>query len=305
MDKLKQSGAPGEDLSKFIPTPTWGSPRVAELQPAALGAGGNKPAGLAAKAAHAASLLAQAAANSAARSNSMAAAAAAAAAAAPGGDAAAAQDAQMQADDAGTAAVGGNSPSWEGRKSPPDRAVQETAAGAAGAARGSDVPDSMQPAQQLERHTSGQLMTSLLRQQRSDDELVSAVWRRGHAGRCCPVAPIAALLAGRQSGRRLTCALAEACCAGSAHLVCPQAARYRLELNQMKAEHAALQMLTHHGEQETVCEPTASWKHLTLALQCAWLSRPPLCCTQGTLAVHAPTGMWHTCLQLISQQTSC
>ncbi len=31
-----------------------------------------------------------------------------------------------------------------------------------------------------------------------------------------------------------------------------QAAQYRLELQQLKAEHAALQMLTQHGEQETV-----------------------------------------------------
>lgn len=35
-------------------------------------------------------------------------------------------------------------------------------------------------------------------------------------------------------------------------LFCPQAAQYRLELQQLKAEHAALQMLTQHAEQETV-----------------------------------------------------
>jgi hypothetical protein len=64
-DKLKQSVTPREDLSTFIPTPTWGSPRVTDLQPATLNS--SRRAGLASRAAHAASLLAQAAANAAAQ----------------------------------------------------------------------------------------------------------------------------------------------------------------------------------------------------------------------------------------------
>lgn len=36
------------------------------------------------------------------------------------------------------------------------------------------------------------------------------------------------------------------------HFTRLQAAQYRLELQQLKAEHAALQMLTQHAEQETV-----------------------------------------------------
>lgn len=155
VDKLKQSGAPGEALSTFIPTPTWGSPRVSDLQPAAM-AGNNPgsnsstkkhgPGGLAAKAAHAASLLAQAAANSAARSNSIA--------------AAGAQDAQMDAAAAG-AAVG----SGEGAA----QAGAQGAADATGASAG--PPDYAQSTQLLERRTSEQLAT-LLQKQRSDDELV-------------------------------------------------------------------------------------------------------------------------------------
>lgn len=152
VDKLKQSAAPGEDLSTFIPTPTWGSPRVSDLQPAAMA--GNKPSsskkqgagGLAARAAHAASLLAQAAANSAARSNSMA--------------AAGAQDAQAQAD---VEAAAGNSD------------VQPAQAGAQDTAQAPNAPaagDGAQPSQQAEPR-SGDQLASLLQQQRSDDELVS------------------------------------------------------------------------------------------------------------------------------------
>jgi hypothetical protein len=35
-------------------------------------------------------------------------------------------------------------------------------------------------------------------------------------------------------------------------MLCLQAAQYRLELQQLKSEHAALQMLTQHADQETV-----------------------------------------------------
>lgn len=157
VDKLKQSGAPGEDLSTFIPTPTWGSPRVSELQPAAVA--GNKPgsarqagpsSSLAAKAAHAASLLAQAAANSAAaRSSSMPAAL---------GGVPNAQELQ-----AGAAAAGMSD------RGPPAAVqqagtVREVAPGASA--------DSGVPGRGLVRRNSGQL-ASLLQRQRSGDELVS------------------------------------------------------------------------------------------------------------------------------------
>lgn len=157
VDKLKQSGAPGEDLSTFIPTPTWGSPRVSELQPAAVA--GNKPGGasgragpsssLAAKAAHAASLLAQAAANSAARSNSMPAAL---------GVVPNAQQ-ELQAD----AAAAGTSD-----RRPP--AVAQQAGTGREVAPGASA-DSGVPGRRLVRRNSGQL-ASLLQRQRSGDELV-------------------------------------------------------------------------------------------------------------------------------------
>jgi hypothetical protein len=41
------------------------------------------------------------------------------------------------------------------------------------------------------------------------------------------------------------------------HPLCLQATKYRLELQQLKAEHAALQMLT-HAEQETVSKHSAA-----------------------------------------------
>lgn len=158
VDKLKQSGAPGEDLSTFIPTPTWGSPRVSELQPAALA--GNKPGGarqaggppssLAAKAAHAASLLAQAAANSAARSSSMP--------AALGGGVPNVQEPHANAAAAGTSDRG-----------PPAAAVQQAGTGREGAPGAS--ADSGVPGRRLVRRNSGQL-ASLLQRQRSGDELV-------------------------------------------------------------------------------------------------------------------------------------
>lgn len=160
VDKLKQSGAPGEDLSTFIPTPTWGSPRVSDLQPAAM-AGNNPggsssskkhgPGGLAAKAAHAASLLAQAAANSAARSNSIA--------------AAGALDVQMDAGAAGAGAADGGGAGAA-------QAGAQDAAGAVSASAGPpDHAQTKQHAAQLERRTSGQL-AALLQKQQSDDELV-------------------------------------------------------------------------------------------------------------------------------------
>lgn len=39
---------------------------------------------------------------------------------------------------------------------------------------------------------------------------------------------------------------------GAGRVPCLQAAQYRLELQQLKSEHAALQMLTQHADQETV-----------------------------------------------------
>lgn len=170
VDKLKQSGAPGEDLSTFIPTPTWGSPRVGELQPAAVGAGnstgGNRsgPGGLAGRAAHAASLLAQAAANCAARSNSIAAATAAE-------DASAHDEHRAQGEDSIPAA--GSSRGLERRGGSQSRDAREAAdTAAAGARRERDVGGDTQPVPHL---------ASLLRQQRSDDELVGAVQQQHRA----------------------------------------------------------------------------------------------------------------------------
>lgn len=208
VDKLKQSGAPGEDLSTFIPTPTWGSPRVAELQPAAVG--GGKPScskklgtGLAARAAHAAGLLAQAAANSAARSSSLAPAdvlepeqqqqpedgagtsmALDGEAAADADDAGAALHASIaaeagagvDADDAMDITAAAGMPAAETGVGGEVQAVSPglqpvgAAAGALEALPG--LPSMMTMGQQLERRPSGQLST-LLPQRRSDDELVS------------------------------------------------------------------------------------------------------------------------------------
>lgn len=164
VDKLKQSGAPGEDLSTFIPTPTWGSPRVSELQPAPVGSSkagsSKKPSmGLAARAAHAASLLAQAAANSAARSG-------AAATALPGCD-----GTQGQPDPTSAAAAAASHAavmmSHEAGLQPGEHCAAAEAAAAAAPEGGGRTSHNS-----LERRPSGQL-SSMLQRQRSNDELVS------------------------------------------------------------------------------------------------------------------------------------
>lgn len=52
-----------------------------------------------------------------------------------------------------------------------------------------------------------------------------------------------------QHSMPLRCPASCRCCGPA---LCLQAAQYRLELQQLKSEHAALQMLTQHTEQDTV-----------------------------------------------------